>query len=335
MSPVWPVFFLLCPSIQFVSSLTLDSPELHVKYGGQALNALVHLLKFFESDTNDLNLDGLYGLRIAQGQLNALQENLTNAQNSDITDRNHFVLSLSTQIERIANQSLTALASTATAYLQRFAALTSKAFAIDYEVRPINTHLIEHGSRTAEFDEEKSDACFAELLGSSEQKDSKACSISKVCWTMNTVPLSKDYRLTHQLLWFLAAKNIGCLDNRPTSTNANKNFRFLEDRFCANIYEDAQANYAIDDNQDLFLEQILLCSIIGYEDFLRVDWFKRILTWQDSQYGCFGDNWEAAMSTEKTKRHLLVEQEMSNGCLSHKSGLAAGVLAAYSRALLQ
>ena len=34
----------------------------------------------------------------------------------------------------------------------------------------------------------------------------------------------------------------------------------------------------------------------------------------------------------RTKRHLLFEQEMNNGCSAHKSGLAAGLLATYSRA---
>ena len=335
MSLLWTIFLLFCPSIQFVSSLTLDSPQLQVKYGGQALNALGRLLDFFESDSSHLNLDGLYGLRIAQGQLNALNDDLSSDQHGDFTDRNHLIQALLTQIDRIANQSLTEIARTASAYLHRFMLVTSKAFTTDYEVKPINTHLIEHGSRTAEFDEEESDKCFAELLGSSELTGATPCSISTACWKMNTAPLSKGYRLTHQLLWFLVAKNIGCLDNRPTSKNAYKNFRFLEDRFCANIYEDAKENRETDENQDLFLEQILLCAIIGYEDFLRLDWFQTILTWQDTQSGCFSDTWEFASPTSKSKRHLLVEQEMSNGCLSHKSGLAAGVLATYSRAFLQ
>ena len=147
-----------------------------------------------------------------------------------------------------------------------------------------------------------------------------------------TSPMSKDYRLTHQLLWFLIAKNIDCIDQDLTT---NKQLNSFEDYFCTNIYEDAKINLFNNINQDLFLEQLLLCSIIGYEEFLRFDWFNTILTWQDSKYGCFNDASEVIQSSSKTKRHLLVEQEMDNGCLSHKSGLAAGLLATYSRAFLQ
>ena len=48
-------------------------------------------------------------------------------------------------------------------------------------------------------------------------------------------------------------------------------------------------NLINNNNQDLFIEQLLLCSIIGYEEFLRLDWFNTILTWQDPEYSCFND----------------------------------------------
>ena len=299
-----------------------------MKYAGQALNALERLLNFFESDVNNLNLDGLYGLRIAQGQLNILIETLNSS--SRITDKNNYIHSLSIQIERIASRSLIELANTSSNYLHRFALITSKPFLIEYESRKINDKYVEHGDRTGDFDEDESDNCFAELLGSTDRPNATKCFISQSCWSMMTSPMSTDYRLTHQLLWFLVAKNIGCIDNRSISNLANKHLKYLEDRYCSNIYHDAQINFESDDNQDLFLEQLLLCSIIGYEEFLRLDWLNTILTWQHSTYGCFGDD-ELNM---KIKRHLLFEQQMNNGCLSHKSGLASGVLAVYARAFL-
>lgn len=141
----------------------------------------------------------------------------------------------------------------------------------------------------------------------------------------------KDYRLTHQLLWFLIAKNIGCIDQDV----ANQQFNYLEEYYCANIYEDARMNLKYNINQDLFLEQSLLCSIIGFENFLRLDWLNIVLTWQDPDFACFSDKSETIRFHRKMKRHLLFEQEMNNGCLSHKSGLAAGLLATYARVFLQ
>ncbi|CAF0771688.1 unnamed protein product [Rotaria sordida] len=333
------IFFIACPSIRIVISLNLPSHELHIKYGGQALNALDRLLSFFESDVNDLNLDGLYGLRIAQGQLDALHEILTSTSNENenhhFTDKNKYILSLSKQIEHIANKSLTIIANTTSSYLQRFILIASKPFRVEYELRTIKKNLFESGLRESDFDEEVSDSCFAELLGSSDRPNSTKCFITQSCWDMMTLSKTKNYRLTHQLLWFLVAKNIDCIDHRSVSNIANKNLKYLEDRYCSNIYQDAELNIKDDNNQDLFLEELLLCSIIGYEEFLRLDWFNTILSWQNSQYGCYSSTLDTIETNLKIKRHLLVEQGMAHGCLSHESGLAAGLIATYARAFLQ
>ncbi|CAF2555667.1 unnamed protein product [Rotaria sp. Silwood2] len=319
--------------IQIVCSSDFSSSEFDIKNGGHALHALQRLLNFFESDANNLNLDGLYGLRIAQGQLNALQQSLRSRINKKIhlTDRHNLIHSLSTQIERIANVSLQRIAHEASSYLHRFYLIVHHPFVIDYQSKKINKNLIEQGEGISNFDEEESDQCFAELLGSSDNPKSIKCFISEHCWNMMTSPKGGNYRITHQLLWFLIAKNIGCINQDVT----NKNFNDLEDYFCANIYDDAKTNLHDNFNQDLFIEQLLICSIIGYEDFVRPDWFNTILTWQHPVYGCFSDASETIRFHRKTRRHLLVEQEMNNGCLSHKSGLAAGLLATYSRVYLQ
>ena len=319
---------LLCSLISRLDGSTLPSSELRVKYGDQVLAALERLLDFFESDTNHLNLDGLYGLRIAQGQLSALHA-------THVTDEKHRIGSLLNQIDQIANKSLEEIAQQTSSYLKRFAIMTSKPFVVAYEPRQLNYDLIEHGERNAEFDEDESDDCFAELLGSADRANASQCSITQPCWKLMIAPRGKDYRVTHQLLWFLTAQSIGCLDNRSVSTSAKRRFHSLADRFCANIYEDAKTNFERDENQDLLLEQILLCSIAGYEEFLRSDWLQTILTWQNAELGCFADETEPVISSRVPKRQLLVEQAMIHGCLSHKSGLAAGVLATYARAFLQ
>jgi len=163
---------IICPNIQIIYSSGLPSPELHIKYGGHALSALQRLLNFFESDANNVNLDGLYGLRIAQGQLNALHESLTNKQ-SHLTDNNNIIQSLSAQIERIANVSLNEIAHEASSYLQRFSLIASRPFVIEYEPRKTHKDLIEYGLRKSDFDEERSDICFAELLGKSKKKQQR------------------------------------------------------------------------------------------------------------------------------------------------------------------
>jgi hypothetical protein len=162
------IFIIItCASIQSIHSSSHSSPDLHIKYGGHALHALQRLLNFFESDANNLNLDGLYGLRIAQGQLNSLHETVNSPVNKQIylTDKNNIIYSLSTQIERIANISLHEIAREASLYLHRFSIVASQPFIIEYQSRKIDKHFIENGQRNSDFDEEESDKCFAELLG--------------------------------------------------------------------------------------------------------------------------------------------------------------------------
>lgn len=323
------ILFVIYSSIEIVHNSTVTSSELRIKYAGQALNALERLLNFFELDADNLNLDGVYGLRIAQGQLDILDEFLSN-EKVQIVDKNKYIKSLSIQIERIVNRSLIEIARDSSSYLQRFLILINKPFIIEYETRKINQNFIESDSRNSEFDEEESDACFAQLLGSTNRPNTTKCFITQSCWSMMTTKMTKDYLLTHQLLWFMTAKTIGCIDNRTISEIANKHLKNLELHYCSNIYHDAEMNINENFNQDLFLEQLLLCSIIGYDEFLRFDWLNTILSWQHSEYGCFTNK-----SNRKFKRHLLVEQEMVNGCLSHKSGLASGLLATYARVFLQ
>ena len=156
--------FIFLLIIQHIYGLNPHSSELYFKYGGHALNALQRLLNFFEADAQNLNLDGLYGLRIAQGQLNALEQRLTSSSH-EITDKNRILQSLLEQIERIANASLNQIQRDDSAYLNRFFLVAYQPFAIEYRPKKVPKYLIETDERNADFDEEKSDQCFAELLG--------------------------------------------------------------------------------------------------------------------------------------------------------------------------
>lgn len=151
--------FIIGSSCSNIDAYNLSSSELHIKYASRALNALQRLLNFFESDASNLNLDGLYGLRIAQGQLIALSEQ------NDILDQHQIISSLSKQIERIANVTLKQLEHEASSYLHRFSLVAHRPFIIEYQSKKILRHLIDKEERSDAFDEEESDQCFAELLG--------------------------------------------------------------------------------------------------------------------------------------------------------------------------
>ncbi|UJR16605.1 hypothetical protein I4U23_003505 [Adineta vaga] len=326
MFQIFILFLLLQSSIH-----SLPLVDDRINHAGRALNALQHLLNFFENDAQNINVDGVFCLRIAQHQINALHQVIISS--TQLTDKNHFIQSLSIQIDRIANKSITEISRTGSFYYQRFSYLLSREFIIEYQSRKLDKSFIENNQETKDsfFDTELSDRCFGELLGSNNFSISSQCSISDLCWNKMTIGMTKNYRLTHQLLWALIAKNLHCNNTQLFSNQSEKNHPYLENFFCANIYEDANFNLINHINQDLFLEQLLLCSTLGYEEFLRFDWLDTILTWQHPKYACFSNTSEIIQSTQLTKRHLLTEKVMTNECLSHKSGLAAGLLATYAR----
>jgi hypothetical protein len=163
------IFILIIYSpIHIVYSSPVPSADLRIKYGGYALNAFQRLLNFFENDANNINLDGLFCLRIAQGQLNALHQIITSSTNRPIhlTDNNNIIPSLSIQIDRIANISLNEIARKTSFYLQQFSLLTSRPFIIEFESKEINKSFIENGqNKDSYFDGQQSNTCFSELLG--------------------------------------------------------------------------------------------------------------------------------------------------------------------------
>lgn len=94
----------------------------------------------------------------------------------------------------------------------------------------------------------------------------------------------------------------------------NNNFPASAQNICTNIYEETEfiineAKY-IPELKDLIMEQIFLCSFLGFEEFLNKKWIAKILEWQMDS-GCFSyDN---------------------VNCSSHMNGLGAANLAFFGK----
>ena len=79
---------------------------------------------------------------------------------------------------------------------------------------------------------------------------------------------------------------------RLKRSNINGGLDRIYSQICATMY---WQNYIIGQlphktrrNIDLFMEQVVLCGLLGYHDFLSLAWLSRILKWQRSN-GCFGE----------------------------------------------
>lgn len=130
----------------------------------------------------------------------------------------------------------------------------------------------------------ESDFCITELL-------LNHCQLSTSCAIiMNENNHSTGYHMTHKLLYYILTQRKGCLNYYQ------KPFHTLATHFCQqiwnemNLYISVPLDYRL---RDLFLEQILLCSFVGFVDFMDVDYVRSILKWQaaDGRFVQFNDTY--------------------------------------------
>lgn len=95
-----------------------------------------------------------------------------------------------------------------------------------------------------------------------------------------------------------------------------EDFSEKSEKICENIYRETafliRRTSANPEFKDILMEQIFLCAVSGFGDFINNTWIKEILSWQTAS-GCF------------------TYDEIS--CSSHMNGLGAASLALFGRAL--
>ncbi|MEE6498457.1 hypothetical protein FKM82_003108 [Ascaphus truei] len=182
------------------------------------------------------------------------------------------------------------------------------------------------------FSEFFSDKCIILLLGTRNDQG-ESCVVSSPCRRKMTKSGYTDYLLSHQLLYFIVGKMKGCTRNLFT-----QDAPYYTNMFCANMMK---KNVEIEYNgfpklqQDLFMENIMLCGLSGFLDFYKLRWMNEIISWQDSTSGCFdiAENFTTSSVIEKEKqspkRVKRREKKVSERCLCHKTSVAVGALGGF------
>ncbi|CAL8122478.1 unnamed protein product [Orchesella dallaii] len=143
-------------------------------------------------------------------------------------------------------------------------------------------------SRKEIIGEQESDACISQVFH---------CDVANITEKCHEVFLSVErsmYSLTHQVIYMLLAQKNKCYARETwyhIETLQNEGNPFLE-KLCGKVWQEAnsiaEANFP-PRYRDLFIEQIGMCALAGYTDFLQRDWLRRIISWQSvSTSGCFG-----------------------------------------------
>ncbi|EDO43039.1 predicted protein [Nematostella vectensis] len=339
------------------------------------LDALNRVLTFYDHDHKTVNLDGVYGLRVAEGSLKKILEEFKGGK--VFLSRRDFnsIRALWTRAGQISKRALPYLQKHNPAYFHRFKKQVSGPWLEFKAFRKLDVALIVPVNKreSIEFDEDTSDKCMEEMSGTGEIK--VPCRLSDSCWRMMMFKGAGGYTLTHQALFLLLGETQGCrnkLDEKIKKSKSGTGLQQVYDRICASMYPQMVEfeKHPNSDGRDLYMEQAMVCGMMGYSRFLSKDRLKNILSWQNAK-GCYGDDESnddrdvydisydkgriygripqyeeisrrdikhvasaRKLLSMKTMRSLLVEKALEDGCMSHITGVATGLLGVYLRWLV-
>ncbi|XP_059834660.1 UPF0764 protein C16orf89 homolog [Hypanus sabinus] len=307
------------------------------------ISTLEKAVLFFETNHDRFNLDGVSGYSILQALLEdtlkrwSLSEPETDSLYTRVED---LVIKVGFMVEMAIKE----VKLHQPAYFDAFEPLLQINF---WTFRPewtqTDSKLVYPKWRVKEcFEEEDSDTCIFQILGTG--KDYKVpCLDTTMCKKLMTTLYCPDYSLSHQLLYFIFAEIKNCTNivgswhpglRRSVST------QHLKKIYCTNMME---TNLQIENDgfpvyrRDLFLENIMLCGMIGYSDFYKTRWLEAILSWQYPN-GCYVKMGRSMHSKEGKENahtvHKKVKREdvlLDDNCSCHKTAVAVGALGGYLR----
>ncbi|XP_011164550.1 uncharacterized protein LOC105199243 [Solenopsis invicta] len=292
----------------------------------QELVALENVLNYVGDRSEQMNVDVILGITLAQANLMAV-----------VTHRNtlclecEFINNLK-ELNRLSNKIRIKLINTVfmkdEAILKLFNPRLWMKFiswaSLFWKLRPNYSQplnywdiikLIRHGTPN----ETESDKCLFEILYSSYKME---CKIPVHCIE---ILMKEDdttgYPLLHRLLIVQVAKALHCKEAEQLSS--------LIPEYCAKIYRDLVNlelwNFPVV-TRDLMMEQVVLCGNEGYLEFVDEYYENAILNWAHWS-GCFG-------VFRYTDVHKITRRSSSTidyGCESHTTGLAAATLSVFIR----
>ncbi|XP_028403279.1 UPF0764 protein C16orf89 homolog [Dendronephthya gigantea] len=324
----------------FSRALTIKRSE-KGQFLERAVFALEKVLFYYDHNYETITIDSLLGIRVAEGILLKI-----------VTDNKHDILDIGKMklifliekmhrsAKRISNKSLSVARDDNIKAFQMFYKIISKPWKLFHRFQKMNRKNsgLKKPLKNIMFDGPTSDHCISLLL---KDKDGYGlCNITDSCWQFETQKYVDGYTPTHQVLYFLFGLSESCGDaikKKFQGTGFNDTQEFLLE-LCENILQTAEQLWQ-DDNvleyeKDLFMEQSLVCSLAGYEDFLNERYLNTILKWQIG-VGCFGTKVHAKQSTRTLRKPRYAEKLFKDGCLNHETGVAVALLAQYIRWILE
>lgn len=328
------------------------------------LNSLTGLEHYYETHYDKLNVDGLFGLRVVQGQLKHLYMDIeSQGIDSEIINE---MRNLSECAGEIANRAIPFVADREFSYYKQFRYLLTHPYDLTRppqrtdetlrwmeKQRPADDNVVR---RTIWFNE----SCFAEVLSKDYNVDNagSVCSVSDECMKrmFGNRGLS-GYGLTHQILFASVLELTSCdriASNYLLSTQNITLDGFIKE-YCTNMIEEllffqknarnlARLNYY---RKDLLMEQVFACGQYGFVETSSLHLLVSFLSWQHPSLGCFTKEkpedlpgmsiYEAhnfVHHNNAASRRILNDVVHEDYCSSHSATVAAGALVVFLRFLM-
>ncbi|KAL5008164.1 hypothetical protein ScPMuIL_013745 [Solemya velum] len=287
--------------VSFLSQLT--NSETNSALLLRVMGALENLAQYFQMNFHDLNIDGLFGIRVLEGQIQVILDEYSRNQfpQLDAVALNRLV-SLKTAATKISKEAIEFVKRDDEKYYQVMSFVIGSPWNILKPHKAIEPRLRWHPEiyiflkhKGARLDELMSDRCMAELTGSL-RRDGKSCQISQECVSIMTERGYTGYGITHQILWTMLAEKAGCSEhlNQRLASAGLGSIEHLQLEFCTNNFFEMQdvvdvmmKGTVLPRYQDLFLEDEFVCPSLGFYEFLKLDYIEQILSWQKDN-GCYG-----------------------------------------------
>ncbi|XP_011312444.1 uncharacterized protein [Fopius arisanus] len=301
---------------------------------GRLLFTLYNDVEFMNTRKNQLNIDAAFGLALAEANIAAI---LRSDDRKYLNDKH---LNSIIEIRELARESRKFVRENLkTDTDRRFSEVLTR---VDLWIRPISwknhSSLVKSApdrrsvgdlTHAGTPDEQQSDHCLLIIIN--QFLTGKSCRLSEECLEIITRnDRSRGYAMTHRLLISQVANALRC------EKNPSMDSRQLIEDLCGIIHQDLQELMASGFpgvGVDLAIEQIFLCGMEGYSEFVTSR-YKNFLLNQPNSLGCF-----SASGFRRNHRMSNISKRSSNpmdfGCDNHTCGVAAAALSLLLRECIE
>ncbi|XP_064621135.1 uncharacterized protein LOC135484034 [Lineus longissimus] len=263
-----------------------------------ALSALERVINYYKINYKVANLDGIFGLKIVEGQLSSILDNYSDGHfphlSSELVSR---IKKIKHDAEDASIGAIPFLKKLEPEYYKQMYFVIESPWYSWKSARKLNRALKwekdKLDSIVRDIDERTSDRCMTELYSGRQ----KSCPLTSSCLAiMIGVRGLTGYAITHQLLYTQMAEQVGCaprLNLWLEEHNRPGGIQQIQLELCSNV-ENTMREKLMKTNgivmpyyQDLFMEEVFVCGTLGFREFFQVSLLEQVISWQKMP-GCYG-----------------------------------------------